>query len=272
MSGPMQKSTNIQMRKKIRESSQKNTDASVSEYVRPHSDNVLGWVKEDRAVFWTWAYIRTATYDILEVKRSLNEQFEKPYDKLSVSENPVSTDERMLIIKIWYSEMKEELGPRYTDRIMMQIRDEWLYIKNNIKTVDWLRKNDEHTLWLWNHLKKEAIFSESIPFFFSPADAHERFLAINATIDFFMPDQTINVDEITKKKNNFTAKWKRNYRTRIMDSKKRPVCQISVKIAPDAKLLLDKMVRDVGTTQSKMIESLIRDRVAEGNSESGDNS
>ncbi|EAM9431536.1 TPA_asm: hypothetical protein G0G78_27160 [Salmonella enterica] len=241
---------------------QKNTGASVSEYVRPHSDDVPGWINGDRAVFWTWAYIRTATYDILELERPLNERFEKPYDKLSVSGNAVNTIERLSIIQTWYSEMKQKLGPLYTDKIMMQIRDEWLYIKNNIKTVDWLRKNDEHTLWLWNHLKKEAIFADSIPFWFSPADAHERFLAINATIDFFTPAQTTDVGEITKKKNNFTAKQKRNYRTRTMDSKKRPVCQISVKIAPDAKLLLDKMVRDVGTTQSKMIESLIRDRVA----------
>ncbi|EEJ5471640.1 hypothetical protein AU693_004721 [Salmonella enterica subsp. diarizonae] len=238
---------------------------------RPHSDDDLPeWIHGQRTVFWVWAYIRNATYDILGLITSPCRPHEKPYDELSASKYPANTGERRSIIKIWYQKINKEWGPNDTDKIMIQMRDEWFYIMNNIKTVDWLRINDVHTIWLWNHLKKEEIFADSIPFWFNPSNAHERFLAINATIDFFMPAQTTDVYDITKKKNKFTAKQKRNYKIRTMDSKK-PVCQISVKISPHAKTLLDKMVRNAETTQSKMIESLIIDRVAEG-SQSDDNS
>lgn len=231
---------------------------------QPEPDNHrLEWIKDERAIFWVWVYIRTASCDMLEIQFPEQEPHEKPYEKLDFPGNPLDSNERRSVIQRWFKEIEKILSSGEADKIMLQMRDEWFYIKEHIKPVDWLRKSEEHTRWLWERLKKEDIFTGSIPYWFNPASSHERFLAINATIDFFMPHQTMDVGKFTKKKNAFTAREKRNYKNKTISMEKPPVCQVNIKITPDTKIILDTLVALKGTTQSEFIEWLIKEHWSE---------
>lgn len=226
-------------------------------------NNHLEWLKGERAIFWAWVYIRTASGDTLEIDFPELEPHEKPYEKLGLARNPLDSKERQLIIQCWFKGIEERLSFGDAYKIMLQMRNEWFYIKEHIKPVDWLRKNEEHTRWLWERLKKEDIFTDSLPYWFNPANSSERFLAINATIDFFMPHQTIEIGEITKKKNAFTVREKRNYKNKTVSIGKNPACQVNIKITPDTKVILDKLVALEETTQSALIEWLIKNHWSE---------
>lgn len=226
-------------------------------------NNHLEWLKGDRAIFWAWVYIRTASVDTLEIDFQELGPHEKPYETLVLARNPLDNKERLSIIQCWLKGIEERLSFGDAYKIMLQMRDEWFYIREHIKPVDWLRKNEEHTRWLWERLKKEDIFTDSIPHWFNPANSSERFLAINATIDFFMPHQTIEIGKVTKKKNAFTAREKRNYKNKTVYMGKKPACQVNIKITPDTKVILDKLVALEETTQSALIEWLIKNHWSE---------
>ncbi|WP_449554797.1 hypothetical protein [Lelliottia amnigena] len=223
--------------------------------------NLLDWVNGERSIFWAWVYIYSATCDILEIEYPGLEPHDRPYKALALNGNPVNSEERLSFLRCWFREIEKRVSFSSAYKIMLMMRTEWLYIKNNIKSVDWIRKTDEHTRWLWECLKKDELFTGSFLFWFNPANPKERLLAINATIDFFMPNQILDVPKFTRLKNKFIDREKRNYTART-SLKAKKTCQVSVNLTPDVKAILDKLVKSGGKTQSATIEWLIRERWA----------
>lgn len=226
--------------------------------------DLLEWVKGERAIFWAWVYINHATCDILETDYPGLESHHRPYKDFALHENPVTSEERLSLLRCWFRETEKRIKFSTAYKIMLTMRSEWLYIQNHITSADWIKKTEENTRWLWERLKKDELFSGSIPFWFNPANARERYLAINATLDFFSPEQLMDLPEFTRRKNRFTAREKRNYTAKTSTNTKK-VCQVSVNLPPDAKVILDKLVVAGGKTQSATIEWLIRDRWATSN-------
>ncbi|GJK63313.1 TPA: hypothetical protein MD887_005600 [Klebsiella oxytoca] len=221
--------------------------------------NLLDWIKGERAIFFAWVYVKCATCDILGIKFPELGLDGSPYKTLSLPENPVTSKERLSIIQRWFCEIEKSVDFRSACEIMLQMRTEWLYIQENINPVNWIRKTDVHTRWLWGRLKKDELFTDGFLSWFNPANPSERLLAINAAIDFFTPSQTLDVQKFTRLKNNFVSREKRNYNAHTAFKAKK-TCQVSVDLSPDAKIMLDKLVKSGGKTQSATIEWLIRDR------------
>ncbi|MCW5004390.1 hypothetical protein M7963_23170 [Enterobacter roggenkampii] len=232
--------------------------------------DLLEWIKDERAIFWAWVFINRATCDVLETDYPELEPHHRPYEFFALHENPVTSEERLSLLRCWFRETEKCVSFSSAYKIMLMMRKEWLYIKNNINSADWLKKTEVHTRWLWDRLKKDDLFSRSIPFWFNPSNARERYLAINATLDFFNPEQAMNIPEFTQLKNKFTKRESRNYTAKTSTNTKK-ICQVSVNLSPDAKVILDKLVVAGGKTQSATIEWLIRDRWATSNLSQNDN-
>lgn len=209
--------------------------------------DLLEWIKGDRAIFWAWVYINRATCDVLEMDYPGLEPHHRPYKDFALHENPVTSEERLSLLRCWFRETEKRINFSSAYKIMLTMRSEWLYIKNHINSADWIKKTEENTRWLWERLKKDELFSKSIPFWFNPANARERYLAINASLDFFSPEQLMDLPEFTRRKNRFTAREKINYRAKTSTNTKK-VCQVSVNLPPDAKVILDKLVVAGGKT------------------------
>lgn len=226
--------------------------------------NLLTWIKGERAIFWVWVYVSSATCDLLETTFPKLDLNDRPYEKYALNKNPIDSDERLSLIHDWFQKTENKIGFELTKKIMLKMRMEWLYIKDNITCIDWLRVTEVHTKWLSERLKKDELFHESFLFWFNPENSKERLLAINAAIDFFTPNQTLDVKKFTRFKNEFVKRQKRNYIASTSPEAKK-TRQVSVNLAPDAKIMLDKLVKSGGKNQSATIEWLIRDRWATGN-------
>ncbi|MGA4583494.1 hypothetical protein ACK6TD_17110 [Enterobacter hormaechei] len=251
----------LRQREKIESFIPSKTTASLKrETFQDNSEvNFLDWIKGERAIFWAWVYVSCATCDILDIEFPGLELDGRPYKALSLHGNPVTSEERLSLILRWFREIEKRLDFSSAYKVMLLMRTEWLYIQGNINPVNWIRKTDVHTRWLWGRLKKDELFTDGFLSWFNPANPSERLLAINAAIDFFTPSQTLDVQKFTRLKNNFVSREKRNYNAHTAFKAKK-TCQVSVDLSPDAKIMLDKLVKSGGKTQSATIEWLIRDR------------
>lgn len=235
------------------------------ESFQPDSDvNLLEWVNGERVAFFVWAYIRTSNCEHLSITLPGMSSDSIPYEKLKLKENPVSTRERLSSIKIWFREVEKRTSPGDAYKVMIAIRDEWLYAFNYIKQADWLEKNEISTRWLWERMIKNPLFNTSLLRWFLPANARERFLAINTALDIFLPEQWQDTDCITKYRNEFIARSFRAYRTHSLSVKDESQCQLNVKISKRTKEILYALYTDRGVTQASFIEWLILDYWQEG--------
>lgn len=223
------------------------------------SVNLLEWIKGDRAIFWAWLYIKNADYDTLIISPPGTNPKDIPYEIFNLDRICSSSNERKLSIKEWFQKMEIKFNHSTTLKIMKTMQHEWGYIYNNIKNANWLPKNEVSTAWMWERVKKEQLFERGVSSWFNPINSQERFVAINGTLDFFLPEHMVNVRYITILRNGFLKKSENAYKARTIPKDNKPYVQVNVKISHDAKAILDKMVSSRDTTQSKMIEWLIRD-------------
>lgn len=221
--------------------------------------DLLAWAVGDIATFWVWAYIRTVICNNLPVEIPDMEPEDIFYERLKLTKNTTTTRERSFLIKDWFRELEKRTSYSDAYKVMIAVRDEWLYVYNHIKRTDWLEKNESSTCWLWDRMKKNNLFARNIPSWFHPVNARERFLAINATLGMFLPDQWMYAEEITHYRNEFTRLARRAYQDRNVPEKENNLCQLNVKIAKETKAKLNKMLKAKGAKQANYIEWLIID-------------
>jgi DNA-binding cell septation regulator SpoVG len=213
------------------------------------------WIKGDRAIFWVW--LSMVNQDLRYAQNgyaSLPFQYHEPGDPA----NPCSSEERIEIIKKWLEKMKSSEGEIKAKIFLTCMRDEWFFVKDNIKTIDWLDQNEQHTLWLWNRLKKNIFFDTPVPERFNPSSPKERLIAINGALDFFTAKDVSKKNELVEPKIAFIQNEKRNYKAmKKKESSCKEIRQINIKINQSTKEKLEVILRENGLKQSGFIENLI---------------
>jgi hypothetical protein len=137
----------------------------------------FNWVKNnDRACYWLWIVVRTATY------RELNgaNNFSRLYEQLGINEAPSNTNERydciVRFFDYWVSDPKSKIS------YMEGKKSQWSQIFNTQRPFAWLTVDDEQCHWVWSRLIKERI-----PLWFiNTTDIEELYRAIFAVFDAWM--------------------------------------------------------------------------------------
>lgn len=155
------------------------------------------WLRNDineRAIFWFWLILKKGmslhcnisiiTDRYIRGSRSIKDC--DIYKYLLLPEFTTSTAERTSVIIDFFNKLSDYVAPEYLKEFLNNMRHIWLTSVSSVKKVQWINKNNEGDVeWAWKYIKKKKI-EFSILDWFSPANLHEKYLAIMGAVDFWM--------------------------------------------------------------------------------------
>ncbi|EIJ8977017.1 MULTISPECIES: hypothetical protein [Enterobacteriaceae] len=222
------------------------------------------WLKGDaneRAIFWFWIYIRTASNSSLnlpELKLQDDWDLESPclYSFFRLSDNPVSSAERSRLIITFFNKLSDFFSPNQIKKSFEHIRSIWLHLISPVRQFKWLKKKDyEGIEWAWEYLLKRKDFNDNILFWFKPADANEKYIAIMGAIDCWV----IRGNKIDcQDKKLLLDNMKKAFQQRGRRDKKKSF-SLNTEISIKTRRELKELVKLQGSSINKFIEGLISD-------------
>ncbi|HIH3162213.1 TPA: hypothetical protein ACYQKQ_004452, partial [Escherichia coli] len=126
----------------------------------------------------------------------------------------------------------------------------------------WLKKNTEQLEWAWKYIN--ARIPHTYLSWFYPVSDNERYIAIVVLLKILFPADTPYLQQPkvlhygVAAKEKFFDKMHNAFRKQFTDGKKDKRVQINVKISSDAKRTLDRLTRELKTTQQAVLEHLIQ--------------
>lgn len=140
------------------------------------------WVKDnDRACYWLWLKVRTATepelladYENIDPRSNLF-----VYDELNLNISPSSIEERYNCIVSFFDSWRSD--PSYKTLFLDNQRNQWGCILRLQRPFKWLdADNEQQCLWAWEQLSKRGIPTQHINFITSKEIYHAVFAAFDA--------------------------------------------------------------------------------------------
>lgn len=203
--------------------------------IRGGSKNILQysdfkWLRSDineRAIFWFWLVLKKGMNLYPDISNLTNSHIRTSafikgsdiYSYLFLPEFTTSTAERTSVIIDFFNKLSNYVAPEYLKEFLNGIRHFWLTSVSPVKKIQWINKNNEEDIeWAWKYLRKKKI-EYSIMDWFSPANIHEKYLAIMGTVDFWMINEQEHVmkDKLIKEMHLAFRQHKRR-----QDNKKSP--------------------------------------------------
>ncbi|WP_426596281.1 hypothetical protein [Pectobacterium brasiliense] len=160
------------------------------------------WLSQDeRATFWLWAYLCKAGDYQLGINPPENAELGKNwYQRLNLSFSPVSHQERMNIIVMFFDMIMIRTPPvnHLKKQIMENLKERWKMIYRRPLPLKWLPDEEEAVQWAWNNLYKiqqeqhgvlsglsALTFPSGLTTWFTPLNHSERHLALRAALDLW---------------------------------------------------------------------------------------
>lgn len=222
------------------------------------------WLKGDaneRAIFWFWVYIRTASnrslfLPELKLKDGWSSEDTFLYSFLGLPDNPVSSAERSRLIITFFNKLLGFFNPIQIKESFEHIRSIWLHLISPVRQFKWLKKKDyEGIEWAWDYLLKRKDFNDNILFWFKPADANEKYIAIMGAIDCWV----IRGNKIDcQDKKLLLDNMKKAFQQRGRRDKKKSF-SLNTEISIRTRRELKELVKLQGSSINKFIEGLISD-------------
>ncbi|EJM9051159.1 MULTISPECIES: hypothetical protein [Klebsiella pneumoniae complex] len=222
------------------------------------------WLKGDaneRAIFWFWIYIRTASNSSLNLpelnfQNSWNSEVTCLYSFFRLPDNPVSSAERSRLIVTFFNKLSDFFNPDKIKESFEYIRSIWLDLISTVRQFKWLKKKDyEGIEWAWDYLLKRKDVNDNILLWFKPADVNERYIAIMGAIDCWV----IRGNKIDcQDKKLLLDNMKKAFQQRGRRDKKKSF-SLNTEISIRTRRELKELVKLHGTSINKFIEGLISD-------------
>lgn len=218
------------------------------------SDVDFRWLKGDaneRAIFWFWIYIRTASNSRLnlpelKLQNGWDSEDHCLYSFFRLPDNPVSSAERSRLIITFFNKLSGFFNPIQIKESFEHIRSIWLHLISPVRQFKWLKKKDSEGIeWAWDYLLKRKDVNDNILFWFKPADANEKYIAIMGTID--CQDKKLLLDVM-----------KKAYQQRGRRDKKKSF-NLNTEISIKTRRELKELVKLHSVNINKFIERLIDD-------------
>ncbi|HII3146309.1 TPA: hypothetical protein ACY3HI_004761 [Citrobacter braakii] len=221
---------------------------------------LLDWINSSRSTYWCWLFISQATCGHLRIELSDLTEDGIPYHKLEVNHRPVLHNERLAAIKKYFEQLEKKTDLSVAYKVMRQMQDEWLFVKDKMRDLSWLSKNDYDTSWAWDYIRKLPRFrGRGLSSWCLPMNISERHMAIIAAFDEIYPDEYQDVRETIREKNRLISNFKAAYKKRTA-TKDCSEVQINIKVSIHVKDRLNQLAKDRDATQRQIIEQLIMNK------------
>lgn len=222
------------------------------------------WLKGDaneRAIFWFWIYIRTASNSRLnlpelKLQNGWDSEDHCLYSFFRLPDNPVSSAERSRLIITFFNKLSGFFNPIQIKESFEHIRSIWLHLISPVRQFKWLKKKDSEGIeWAWDYLLKRKDVNDNILFWFKPADANEKYIAIMGAIDCWV----IRGNKIDcQDKKLLLDNMKKAFQQRGRRDKKKSF-NLNTEISIKTRRELKELVKLHGVNINKFIERLIDD-------------
>lgn len=226
-------------------------------------NHIPEWVKKNEiAAFWFWLVIINTDPKLLGVRNELGFNTAMmgliPAGSIPITTIPSDHEMRLDVISKWINAL---ILDNQSDWFISTMHQNWLQIEKR-NEAKWLKKNTEQLEWAWKYIN--ARIPHTYLSWFYPVSDNERYIAIVVLLKILFPADT-PYSQLPKvfhygvaAKEKFFDKMHNAFRKQFTDGKKDKRVQINVKISSDAKRTLDRLTRELKTTQQAVLEHLIQ--------------
>ncbi|WP_193163862.1 hypothetical protein [Enterobacter ludwigii] len=226
------------------------------------------WLERDeRAAFWLWCYICTASDYQLCISPSRDAQFgQNWYQSLNLSQSPTNHQERIRLIFRFFDWIIVPVPPvnHLKSQVMDRLKNQWKIIYSKPVPLKWLPDEEEAVLWAWNSLKsiqeeKNAptggfsfsLLTPGMTTWFTPLSHSERNLALRAALDIW--------DDAPDTKRLFMLNLNKAWNQQKLRQSRTDKKALNTYLKNETKTRLDFMAERSGVRISDMLETLIND-------------
>lgn len=228
-------------------------------------NHIPEWVKKNEiAAFWFWFWLVIINTDpkLLGVRNELGFNTAMmgliPAGSIPITTIPSDHEMRLDVISKWINAL---IRDNQSDWFISTMHQNWLQIEKR-NEAKWLKNNTEQLEWAWKYIN--ARIPHTYLSWFYPVSDNERYIAIVVLLKILFPADT-PYSQLPKvfhygvaAKEKFFDKMHNAFRKQFTDGKKDKRVQINVKISSDAKRTLDRLTRELKTTQQAVLEHLIQ--------------